>query len=111
MLIQMVFEKLTKAAIASGGGQVPHKHQVTERLVTILRRTPGRAAAMIGSPRTLAAVLELEHAHPAVVSDAVRRGVAGQYAQLEYPWLNLTTNQVEWSGGHASRLELVSYLR
>jgi len=43
---------------------------------------------------------ELESAHPAVVADAVRRGVTTQYPQLEYPWLNPATNQVEWSGKH-----------
>lgn len=100
MLMQMVFEKLAKAAFARGGARAPQRHQVAARLVAVLRRTPGSAAVMIGGPHSLLALEELENAHPAVVADAVRRGIAQQYPQLEYPWLNPTTDQVEWSGQH-----------
>jgi hypothetical protein len=79
MLMQMVFEKLAKAAFARGGAPAPQRHQVAARLVAVLRRTPGNAAVMIGGTRTLAAVEELENAHPAIVAEAVRRGVAAQY--------------------------------
>ena len=64
-------------------------------------RSPGAThAVMIGGPHSPQAMKELESAHPAVVADAVRRGVTTQYPQLEYPWLNPATNQVEWSGKH-----------
>lgn len=100
MLMQMVFEKLAKAAFRRSGAPAPQRHQVAARLWEVLRRTPGSAAVMIGGPRTVQAVEELENAHPAVVGRAVRDGVAAQYPQLEYPWLNPTTDQVEWSGKH-----------
>ena len=100
MLMQMVFEKLAKAVFARAGAPAAQRHQVAARLVAVLRRTPGSAAVLIGGARTLAAVEELENAHPAVVADAIRRGVATQYPQLEYPWLNASTNRVEWSGKH-----------
>jgi len=100
MLMQMVFEKLAKAAFARSGAPAPQRHQVAARLIAVLRRTPGSAAVMIGGSHTLSMVEELENAHPAVVADAVRRGSTAQYPQLEYPWLNPATNQVEWSGRH-----------
>jgi hypothetical protein len=100
MLMQMVFEKLAKAAFARGGTPAAQRHQVAARLVAVLRRTPGSAAVMIGGAHSLHAVEELENAHPAVVADAMRRGTAGQYPQLEYPWVNPATNQVEWPAKH-----------
>ena len=100
MLMQMVFEKLAKAAFARAGAPAPQRHQVAARLIAVLRRTPGSAAIMIGGPHSLHAVEELENANPSVVADAVRRCLATQYPQLEYPWLNAATNQVEWPGKH-----------
>ena len=99
MLMQMVFEKIAKAAISRGGEPVQKRHQVALRLAAVLRRTPGSPAVLIGA-RTFAALQELENAHPAVVADAIRRGAAAQYAQLEYPWLNPSTDAVEWTGRH-----------
>ncbi|GMV18165.1 MAG: hypothetical protein AMXMBFR56_63890 [Polyangiaceae bacterium] len=100
MLMQMVFEKLAKAAFARSGAPVPRNHQVATRLIEVLRRTPAGGAIMIGGDRTLAAIQELEAAHPAVVADAVRRGAATQYPQLEYPWENASAGAVEWPGEH-----------
>ena len=99
MLMQMVFEKLAKAAFARKGEPVAHRHQIAARLVAILRRTPGAAGILIGGGRTLAAVEELESAHPSVVSDAIKRQGALQYPQLEYPWLS-TTGTIEWPAKH-----------
>jgi hypothetical protein len=47
----------------------------------------------------LGAVRELEDAQPAIVSRNIRNG-ALQYPQLDYPWENPVTNQVEWPVAH-----------
>lgn len=99
--MQMVFEKLAKAAFARQGQTVPHSHQVATRLIAILKRLPGNQAAAYGGERAFAAVIELENAQPSVVASAVRNGdVAAQYPQLEYPWENPATNAVEWPAMH-----------
>lgn len=100
MLMQMVFEKLAKAAFARAGGPVPRQHQVATRLVQVLRRAPGGGAVAIGGARALQAVQELEAAHPAVVADAIRRGTSPQYPQLEYPWENPGSGAIEWPAQH-----------
>lgn len=100
MLMQMVFEKLAKAAFARGGGPVPRQHQVATRLVQVLRRAPGGAVVTIGGARALQAVQQLEAAHPAVVADAIRRGASPQYPQLEYPWEDPASGAIEWPARH-----------
>lgn len=99
MLIQMVFEKLAKAAFGRGGQSIVRKHEVAARLMVVLRRTPSALSLIVGGEATLAAIRELEAAHPSVVADAMRRGEP-QSPQLEYPWLSSRTGRVEWPAQH-----------
>jgi hypothetical protein len=81
VLIQMVFEKLGKAAFSRSGQKVPKKHQIASRLFAILLRHPEGTALLQAHPSVEQFILELEVAHPSV---------AGQQSppcpQLEYPW-------------------------
>jgi hypothetical protein len=86
MLLQMVFEKMGKAAIARSGVVVPRKHQVATRFFDILKRD-GRGARFIRNHEGVQQfVAELELAHPAVAS--------GHWPQLEYPWVDPGTGAV-----------------
>ena len=81
MLLQMVFEKLAKAAIARQGLAVPQKHGVAKRLFSLLNRHPSGIKLLQTSPNVESFISQLEDAHPAL---------AGKqnpvWAQLEYPW-------------------------
>jgi HEPN domain-containing protein len=100
MLLQMVFEKLAKAAIARRGTDPPHSHQVASRLLLLLARTPGGPQLPRYGDRVLSAIKELEDAHPSVVRNAMRNFGVAQYPQLEYPWENPHTGAVEWPSQH-----------
>lgn len=81
MLLQMVFEKLAKAAYARAGNVVPKTHRAASHLFAILRRHPMGTRMLQANPNVQAFVAELEEAHPAI---------AGRHQppspQLEYPW-------------------------
>ncbi len=100
MLMQMIFEKLAKAALARKNIQPPKSHQVASRLLLLLERTPsGTVLPGVSTTLAFAAVRDLENAQPAVVNQIVKNGGA-QYPQLEYPWKNPNTNFVEWPAKH-----------
>lgn len=99
MLLQMVYEKLAKAAFARQGSIQTKSHQGASRLLLLLAKAPGGPALPGYGPTVLSAVRELEAAQPAVVSAAVKNGVP-QYPQLEYPWENASSGVVEWPAQH-----------
>jgi hypothetical protein len=81
MLLQMVFEKLAKAAYARSGHVVPHTHRAASHLFAVLLRRPGGLTLLQGLQNVQQFVVELETAHPQLA------GVQTQPCpQLEYPW-------------------------
>jgi len=94
MLIQMVFEKLAKAALLRQGAApldtVRRSHRAASRLLLALRRQR-RLFALLGGAKVWEDVLwvvgELEDAHPQL---------APQHApQLEYPWEDVD-GAIQW---------------
>ena len=81
MLLQMVFEKLAKAAFARAGSPFPTKHEACGYLFKVLRRSPVGLKALTGMTGAEAFVVQLELAQPAVVKKSGRNS-----PQLEYPW-------------------------
>lgn len=98
MLLQMVFEKLTKLAYSLGGRSFPNEHQCVDYLIGVLKRSPRYKDVYLPNRAVLAWVKDLEELNPSVVKarrDADRRAVAsgalaqvGVYPQLEYPWVD-----------------------
>ena len=82
MLLQMVFEKLAKAALLRSAGVTVQRaastHVAASRLMLVLQRQPG-IMTPLGGPQVwrdvLETVPELERAHPQLAEGA----------QLEYP--------------------------
>lgn len=81
MLLQMVFEKLAKAAYARSGAAVPHDHGVAMRLFGVLLRHPAGAKILQAGPSVRAFVLQLEAAQPSIA-----KKMPQPCPQLEYPW-------------------------
>ncbi|WP_159397893.1 hypothetical protein [Sorangium cellulosum] len=81
MLLQMVFEKLAKAAYARSGQVVPHTHRAASHLFAVFLRRPGGLALLQGSQNVQQFVVELETAHPQLA-----RALPQPCPQLEYPW-------------------------
>lgn len=89
MLIQMVFEKLAKAAYARSGLAFPRTHQAASHLFVVLLRHPAGTALLTASPQVQHFISALENAHPAVAS---RQNPP--WEQLEYPWEDTATGNV-----------------
>lgn len=91
MLLQMVFEKLAKAAYARSGLVVPHTHRAASHLFAVLLRHPAGADILRAAPSVRQFVMELEAAQPSL---------AGQQPQpcpqLEYPWEDPVGNTVQY---------------
>ncbi len=85
MLLQMVFEKMAKAAVARSGGAVPHRHQVVSRLFVALERDQRGHDLLRQHPNVRAFILQLEDAQPSVAKDLDAHG-----PRLEYPWEDAT---------------------
>ncbi|MEP7120081.1 MAG: hypothetical protein ABJE95_04185 [Byssovorax sp.] len=81
MLLQMVFEKLAKAAYARSGYAVPHTHQAATHLFAVLLRHPAGTAILQAAPNVRQFVMELEAAQPTVAGRQPQ-----PCPQLEYPW-------------------------
>jgi hypothetical protein len=81
MLLQMVFEKLGKAAYARAGNVVPRTHQAASLLFGMLLRHPAGEALLQVNGNVRQFVIELEAAHPQVA-----RRQPQPWPQLEYPW-------------------------
>ena len=85
MLLQMVFEKLAKAAFARAGATNANSHQVASRLFLLLERSPSGKKLLQATPNVRQFVIELENAHPAVANRTVP-----PWPRLEYPWEDTT---------------------
>ncbi len=68
MLLQMVFEKLAKAAYARSGNVVPRTHQAASHLFALLQRHPNGLRLLRASPQVRQFVAELEAANPSVAA-------------------------------------------
>lgn len=95
MLLQMVFEKLGKAAYARSGNNVARTHEIGQRFFAIMLRSPEGAVLFRKNPNVQAFIMELETAQPAVASRIVP-----PTPQLEYPWLDPGTDTVLYPEAH-----------
>ena len=91
MLLQMVFEKLAKAAYARGGHAVPRTHSAASHLFAVLQRHPAGKTLLTASPHVQQFVADLENAHPAIAGRQVP-----PWPQLEYPWEDVGTGTVHY---------------
>ena len=89
MLLQMVFEKLAKAAYARAGNPTPKTHQAASLLFLVLQRYPAGKALLAESPNVQQFVADLENAHPAIAGKQ-----SPPWPQLEYPWEDASTGSV-----------------
>ncbi len=64
MLLQMVFEKLAKAAYARSGYVVPRTHEAATHLFAVLLRHPAGTVILQAAPHVQQFVMELEAAQP-----------------------------------------------
>src|SRR5438067_1131979 len=71
MLIQMIFEKLAKAAYSRGGQVVPRTHQAASHLFAVLLRHPSGTTLLHASPNVQQFIMELEAAHPSIAGRQV----------------------------------------
>lgn len=81
MLLQMVFEKLAKAAFAQQNMVVPQSHQAASRLFGVLQLGRRGGATLQVPPNVRQFVAELELAQPSIAKRQPQ-----QIPQLEYPW-------------------------
>lgn len=93
MLLQMVFEKMSKAAMLRSSQLTIDKavssHPAAARMVVLLLRYRGVVPTFGGDLKTfvLPAVIDLEKAQPQI---------AGPGPKLEYPWEDKATREVRW---------------
>jgi hypothetical protein len=81
MLLQMVFEKLAKAAYARSGQVVPHTHRAASHLFAVFLRRPGGITLLQGSQNVQQFISELGGAHPQLA-----KAQPQPWPPLEYPW-------------------------
>lgn len=81
MLMQMVFEKLAKAAYARSGNHIPRSHRISSHLLLVLKRHPAGREIPQANAQVLGFIVELELAHPSSA-----RLQPQPFPQLEYPW-------------------------
>ncbi|MEI6807594.1 MAG: hypothetical protein WCN95_02640 [bacterium] len=91
MLLQMVFEKLAKAAHARSGNMLPRNHRATSHLFALLLRHPAGVNLLRASSNVRQFVAELETAHPAEA-----RKQQQPWPQLEYPWEDAVAGLIRW---------------
>jgi len=89
MLLQMVYEKLAKAAYARAGTFPPRSHKAASHLFVLLQRHPAGKQLLTASPNVQQFIAELENAHPAVADRQTP-----PWPQLEYPWEDAETESV-----------------
>ncbi len=95
MLIQMVFEKLAKAAYARSGQVVPKTHQIVAYLFNILLRDPVGKSLLQDNPNVQQFVEALENAQPSIAGKQ-----APVWPQLEYPWEDTSSGAVHYPARH-----------
>ena len=96
MLIQMVFEKLAKAAYARRGQVVPRTHQAASHLFAVLLRHPAGSAILQARPNVRQFVTELEAAHPQMAARQRELRPQVPWPQLEYPWEDVGAGTVNY---------------
>lgn len=96
MLLQMVFEKMAKAALLRSGQMTVHQahgsHRAASRMVAVLKRNRSMLLTLGGGyahawKDVLPIVVELERAHPQLAAGG---------PQLEYPWEDPVRGDVRW---------------
>lgn len=95
MLLQMVFEKLAKAAFARQGQVVPRQHGTATRFFQLLGRHPSGQMLLRASPNVQAFVEQLENAQPSIAG-----GQNPPWPQLEYPWEDTASQTVLYPEQH-----------
>jgi hypothetical protein len=100
MMIQMVYEKLAKAAYHRGNNNVCYRHDLIWYLFHQLARHPQGKRLLSQHSRVQGFVIQLEMAHPQVAKRFVERGGL-PYPQLEYPWEN-SQGTICWPEQHLS---------
>ena len=108
MLLQMVFEKLTKLALNLGRRPFPREHKCVELLIGILKHSPRRASVYLPNREVLNFVLELEDLNPSVAKSKREQDPSGVFPQLEYPWEDVELGRVM---SPATDLSILSRLR
>ena len=91
MLIQMVFEKLAKAAYSRSGLVVPKTHRAASHLFAVLPRHPSGQALLQARPNVQQFIMQLEAAHPSIAGRQVP-----PWPQLEYPWEDASNSTVQY---------------
>jgi hypothetical protein len=91
MLIQMVFEKLAKAAFARNGSGFARSHEAASRFFETLKRHPTSKAILAGAQNVEEFVGELELAHPTIAGNHTP-----PWPQLEYPWEDALSGTVRY---------------
>lgn len=95
MLLQMVYEKLAKAAFARQGQVVPKSHQAATVLWQMLIRSRQGRSLVRSAPQVGQYVEELELAQPSIAKKQ-----AQPFAQLEYPWEDPLGTTVRYPAAH-----------
>ena len=94
MLLQMVFEKLGKAAYLLNGQHVAESHVAISKLFVVLKRAPKSMYIPTVTPDVEQFIRDLENAQP---SNAKARTLEyhgnNVFQQLEYPWKDELNNQ------------------
>ena len=94
MLLQMVFEKLTKMAYCLGGSTFPREHGCVEYLIRVLKRSPQRKSVYLPNRDVLELVLDLEALNPSVAKAKRALDPSRVVPQLEYPWEDMDAGRV-----------------
>lgn len=94
MLLQMVFEKLTKMAYCLGGSTFPREHGCVEYLIRVLKRSPQRKAVYLPNRDVLELVLDLEALNSSVAKAKRALDPSRVVPQLEYPWEDMDAGRV-----------------
>jgi hypothetical protein len=108
MLLQMVFEKLTKLALNLGRRPFPSEHKCVEHLIGVLKRSPRMPVVYLPNRDVLRFVLYIEELNPSVAKAKRAEDPLGAFPQLEYPWEDLVAGKVM---SPATDLPILSRLR
>jgi len=84
MLLQMVFEKLGKAAHSRVGYTIARDHRYATKLFLILELSPAGSDVLQIAPNARQFLEELENATPSVANKS--DNTSAPWPRLEYPW-------------------------
>ena len=100
MLLQMVFEKMAKAAYARSGNQIVTSHQIVLHLFAVLDRLPNPASDLIADPGVRQFLFELETANPAEAVRGLPKDQKTKVPNIEYPWEDVSGRVLTPSRDH-----------